>query len=148
MAIREISPREAHDRMASGEGCVYVDVRSVGEFAEGHPASAVNVPILQPDPASRRMVPNPDFLAVVQANFAPDKPLLLGCLSGGRSAMAAEALQRAGYRDVVNVRCGFGGARNMLGQLVEPGWAGLGLPVEKEETPGASYAALRGRVGA
>jgi rhodanese-related sulfurtransferase len=147
MAIREISPREAHERMNSGEGCVYVDVRSVGEFAEGHPASAVNVPILQPDPATRRMAPNPDFLQVVQANFAPDRPLLLGCLSGGRSAMAVEALQRAGYQNVVNVRCGFGGARDMLGQVVEPGWAGLGLPVEKEETPGASYAALRGQVG-
>jgi rhodanese-related sulfurtransferase len=88
------------------------------------------------------MVPNPDFLMVVTANFPRATPLLVGCLSGGRSQRAAEILVEAGYSDVSNVRCGFGGARNLLGIVVEPGWSALGLPVEREERQGDCYQSL------
>jgi rhodanese-related sulfurtransferase len=145
VAIQSISPNQAADLLSGTEGHVYLDVRSVQEFAEGHPRSARNVPLLQADPRSGRLVPNPDFLKVVQANFPPGTPLLLGCLSGGRSLKAAEILEKAGYWSVLNVRCGFGGARDILGRVTEPGWAAAGLPVEREDRPGESYETLRGR---
>jgi len=147
MRSTSLSPKEAHDLLAGKTGYVYVDVRSVAEFAAGHPASAVNVPLLDHD-ASGRMAPNPDFLSVVRAHFTPDAKLLLGCLSGQRSAKAAEILEQAGYRDVTNVRCGFGGERDFMGRVIEPGWADLGLPVERESRMGASYEALRSKVRA
>ncbi|MCI0658268.1 MAG: rhodanese-like domain-containing protein [Acidobacteria bacterium] len=145
MAVKSISPQEAHDWTGQDEGTLYLDVRTVEEFSEGHPAKARNVPLLHRDP-SGRMAPNPDFLAVVKANFPSEARLLVGCLSGGRSLKAAEILEAAGYTQVVNVRCGFGGARDAAGRIVEPGWAGLGLPVEREARQGASYEALKGKV--
>ena len=147
MSIESISPQEASDLLAADGECVYLDVRSIPEFSQGHPRSARNIPLLNADPATGQMVPNPDFMRIVQANFPPETQLLIGCFSGGRSMMAAEMLERAGYRHVVNVRCGFGGARDAMGRVVEPGWAALGLPVEREERAGDSYQALRGRAG-
>ncbi|MCI0656306.1 MAG: rhodanese-like domain-containing protein [Acidobacteria bacterium] len=145
MAVKSISPQEAHDWSGRDERALYLDVRSVEEFSEGHPAKAFNVPLLHRNP-SGQMTPNPDFLAVVKANFPRETPLLMGCMSGGRSLRAAEILEAAGYTQVVNVRCGFGGARDAAGRIVEPGWAGLGLPVESEPRPGACYEALKGKV--
>jgi rhodanese-related sulfurtransferase len=145
MDITSISPQEAHDRTAQDEGAIYLDVRTVEEFTQGHPAKAYNVPLLHRH-FSGQMVPNADFLAVVRANFPAEARLLVGCLSGNRSLRAAEILEAAGYTQVVNVRCGFGGARDAAGRIVEPGWAALGLPVEREPRPGASYEALQGKV--
>ena len=145
MALKSISPQEAHDWTSQDEGTFYLDVRTVEEFYAGHPAKARNVPLLQRDPAGQ-MAPNPDFLAVMRANFPPETRLLVGCMSGSRSLKAAEILEAAGYTQVVNVRCGFGGARDAAGRIVEPGWAGLGLPVEHDPRPGASYEALKGKV--
>ncbi len=147
MAIKSVSPREANGFLEAGQGYVYLDVRSVPEFSQGHPSGARNIPVLHADPASGQMVPNADFLKVVQANFPTQTHLLVGCLSGGRSMMAAEMLERSGFTNVVNVRCGFGGARDPMGRVVEPGWAALGLPVEQEEKAGESYETLRRRAG-
>ena len=142
MAVQSVSPQQAAELLSGGNGIVYLDVRSVPEFSAGHPRSARNVPLLHSDPGSGKLVRNPDFLKVVQANFPPATPLLLGCLSGDRSLKAAEILERAGYQDVISVRCGFGGSRDTLGRVAEPGWAALGLPVDLEERPGESYESL------
>ena len=144
MPIPQISPHEAQAILAAEQGATYVDVRSVPEFAQAHPTGAVNVPLFHAD-GRGQMAPNPEFLAVMQASFAPDAKLLLGCLSGTRSQRAAEILSAAGYRDLANVRTGIGGARDFMGRIVEPGWADLGLPVESETHPGASYESLRGK---
>jgi len=144
MAIKSISPREAHDLVSGTDGAVYLDVRTVEEFSAGHPAMAYNVPLLQRDRIGQ-MAPNPDFLAVVRARFTPGTPLFVGCHSGGRSLRAAEILEAAGYTSVVNVRGGFGGARDASGRVVEPGWAAQGLPVETQPRPGASYESLKGK---
>ena len=142
MHIKSVSPQEACDLLTREEGYVYLDVRSTPEFSEGHPQGALNIPLHHAQPETGQMTPNPDFLTVVRANFSADAKLLLGCFSGGRSMMAAEMLGRAGYRNLLNVRCGFGGARDATGRVVEPGWASLGLPVERESRPGASYEPL------
>ncbi|HEV8375684.1 MAG TPA: rhodanese-like domain-containing protein [Candidatus Polarisedimenticolia bacterium] len=145
MPTRSISPKEAQALLAQKAGHVYLDVRTVAEFAAGHPTSAVNVPLVEPDP-SGMMALNPDFLRVVRAHFAEDAKLLVGCMSGGRSLKAAEMLEQAGFREVINVRCGFGGERDARGRVVEPGWAELGLPVEQESRTGASYETLRSKI--
>ena len=83
MPINEVTVTNAQATQAAGT--TYVDVRSTQEFEAGHPAGAVNVPLLEPDEDTGQMMPNPDFVRVMQANFAPDTPLLLGCKTGGRS---------------------------------------------------------------
>ncbi len=67
-----------------------VDVRSPGEFAAGHVAGAINVPL--------------DQLEQSLAGLFPDKdqPLLVYCLSGARSGMAVQWLQQIGYKQAIN----------------------------------------------
>ena len=67
------------------------------------------------------MVPNANFLRVMEINFEHDSPLILGCQSGARSARAAEAMLAAGFSAVHNVTGGFGGARDDSGAILQKG---------------------------
>ena len=138
MAVKNVTVREAHKKQ--NEGYTYVDVRSVPEFEAGHPAGAVNVPLLNRDARTGQMAPNPDFFEVIKANFAPDAKLLIGCQVGGRSAQAAQMLDGSGYRDVTNVLGGYGGMRDGSAE----GWAPAGLPVETE-APDRTYETLQAK---
>lgn len=139
MTIKHITVQQAHQDQ--GTGATYLDVRSIPEFEQGRPEGAFNVPLMHADPETRQMRPNPDFLAVVRANFPPDTKLVIGCQMGGRSAKAAEILASAGYHDVANVLGGYGGAP----QFGHAGWVQAGLPVETGAGAERDYTALRGR---
>jgi rhodanese-related sulfurtransferase len=102
MAVKEVTPQQAHDTLQSDAGAVYIDVRTEREFAAGHPHGAVNIPVALPDPA-RGMVMNADFVKVVESNFPKDKKIIVGCQAGPRSNAAAGLLQQAGYQDVSNM---------------------------------------------
>src|SRR5262245_29395878 len=142
MRIKSVTVRDAHEKQ--GSGYTYVDVRSVPEFEMGHPAGAVNVPLLHHDPRTGMMMPNRDFLRVMQANFTVDAKLLLGCQVGARSAQAAQMLSASGYSDVSNVIGGFGGGRDpMTGAFVE-GWEQAALPIDTGSD--GSYEQLRSKV--
>ena len=147
MEIPQTTPPEAHETLQHHPDAVYLDVRTEAEFEAGHPAGARNVPVVFFDEAAGKPVPNPDFLAVVECNLPRTTKLVIGCQAGGRSQHACEILAAAGYRDVANVRGGFGGARDQSGRVVVPGWRDAGLPVEEGQTPGASYGDLRKRTG-
>jgi phage shock protein E len=69
---------------------VLIDVRSDGEFASGHIAGAVSLPL--------------DRLEQHIRDLVPDKatPLLLYCRSGARSARAYAIVQRLGYHGARN----------------------------------------------
>jgi rhodanese-related sulfurtransferase len=143
MAVKRISPEEARDLM-SKEGYVYLDVRSVPEFAAGHPTGAYNIPLLNMGPGG--MAPNPDFLAVAAKSFPRDARLVVGCKAGGRSAKAAAALEQAGFTNVVDQKNGYEGTPLPTGG-VEPGWRPKGLPTSTEAVDGRSYDALKARGG-
>ena len=91
------------------------------------------------------MVPNPDFLTVMQVHFDQDTPLLIGCQSGVRSVRAAEALVASGFTQVTNVTGGFGGVKDQMGTVVVKGWFEEGLPVDYGDPDERSYAALHGQ---
>lgn len=98
----------------------YLDVRTPEEFSAGHSPKAVNVPVMLKG-AGGQMQPNLDFLAQAQAAF-PDKsvPLVVGCKSGKRSAVAADMLVGAGHSgEVLNLAGGF------------DAWQASGLPVQQ-----------------
>ena len=145
MSFENVSVREAHEKQ--GQGYTYVDVRSIPEFEQGHPAGAVNVPLLHRDGRTGQMMVNREFLDVMRANFPSDAKLLIGCQVGGRSAQAAEALVLAGFNDVANVLGGFGGARDpMTGALRAEGWTQAALPMETGGASGRSYEDLHARL--
>jgi phage shock protein E len=76
----------ARARQLVHEGALLVDVRTEGEFATGHVDGALNVPVQRierlADTASR------------------ERPIVVYCRSGARSASAATALQRLGFAEV------------------------------------------------
>jgi len=128
MEIRQTTPPDAFETLQSDPTAVYLDVRTPEEFAAGHPAGAVNVPVMFFRGGGSS--PNPDFVAGVQRLIPPATPVLVGCQAGGRSQRGAELLVGAGYTNISNVRGGFGGARDETGRTVIPGWREAGLPVE------------------
>jgi rhodanese-related sulfurtransferase len=136
--IKHLSVDEAHRDME--DGSIYVDVRSIPEFEQGHPEGAVNVPLLHLDPRTRQMQPNQDFVTVMRANFASDAPLLIGCQSGVRSVQAAQVLASAGFTNVSNVAGGFAGSH-----AGDRGWAQAGLPIETTAASGRDYATLQSK---
>jgi rhodanese-related sulfurtransferase len=141
--VKNLTVKEAHQKQA--DGYTYVDVRSIPEFAHGHAAGAVNVPLLHRDEMTGQMMPNPEFMQVMKGTFAPDAKLLIACQAGGRSAHAAQLLSSAGFTDVSNVLGGFGGGRDQMTGARAEGWAQAGLPVETTASPGATYAELRAK---
>jgi hydroxyacylglutathione hydrolase len=83
-----------------------IDVRAATEFNDGHIAGAQHV-----------------FLGTLLRNIETlerDKPVVPQCLAGGRSAIAASILQRAGFK-VFNMSGGY------------QAWATAGLPVVREK---------------
>src|SRR4051812_43377222 len=100
--MRRVSPAEAFELMQ--QGYVYLDVRSVPEFEQGHPAGAYNVPLCFLTPEGMR--DNAAFVVLVSACFERSQKLVLGCHSGTRSLRAAELLQAAGYEHVIEQRAG------------------------------------------
>ena len=147
MANQEVTPQQAYDLLSANPDAVYIDVRSEREFANGHPAGAVNIPVAFPDPA-RGMVMNADFVKVVEANFPKDKTIVVGCQAGPRANAACGLLQQAGYQQIANVLGGFGGMRDQMGNMVAPGWANSGLPVSQESGEGVGYHSLAAKVKA
>ena len=93
-------------RRAAGETFVLIDVREESEFAAGHVPGAVHI---------GKGVIERDIEAKV-----PDAatPLVLYCGGGFRSALAADALQKMGYTNVISMD---GGWRS---------WTEKGQPVE------------------
>ncbi|HLK10569.1 MAG TPA: rhodanese-like domain-containing protein [Candidatus Binatia bacterium] len=145
MAVRELGPAEAHEALMRDPQAVYLDVRTEAEFAAGHPVGARNVPVAVLDPQTGRPRLNVEFVAVVARHVAPGTPLIVGCQSGVRSMRACDLLEAAGFTNLVNVRGGFGGAHDHTGRLVEPGWEAAGLPVERGQPAGRSFADLAGK---
>jgi len=101
--IPEISPAQALAQQALG--ALLIDVREEAERAGGLPAHALGL--------SRGHLE----LRIEELQGDRDRPVLLLCASGQRSLLAAESLQRLGYRQVSSVAGGF--AR----------WKAEGLPI-------------------
>lgn len=96
-AVPRIGLPEAATLIAD-EGALVVDVRDAHEVqASGRIAGAINVSRgmleFRADPAS----PYHDKA------FAPDRPVILYCASGGRSALSAKTLKDMGYARVYNL---------------------------------------------
>jgi rhodanese-related sulfurtransferase len=133
-AFKTVGPEEAHELLS--EGHVYVDVRSEPEFEAGHPAGALNVPLLNAGPVG--LVENPEFLAVMERAFGKDEALVIGCKAGGRSKRALEILGKAGFSRLSDQFAGFDGTKDAFGRSV-PGWSQSALPVAQGKPQGQAY---------
>lgn len=70
------------------EGAFLVDVRSSGEFAQGHVKGSVNIPL--------------DNIPSQLAKFKNRKNIIVFCRSGNRSSQAKLFLEQNGFANVIN----------------------------------------------
>jgi len=145
MPVKQITPSQAHEMIQKDANVIYLDVRTVPEFAAGHPQGGKNIPVVFFS-APGQPAPNPDFLKVVETNLPKDATIIIGCQAGGRSQRAAEIMAQAGYANVSNMQGGFGGGQDQMGRVV-PGWREAGLPVSNENGEAVSYASLASKAG-
>jgi rhodanese-related sulfurtransferase len=112
-----ITARESYDMWKSNPEQVKVlDVRTFEEYVLiGHAEMAANVPLAFPsykwdaNKGNYSIAINTDFIARTQERFKLDDTILAMCRSGGRSAMAVNALAKAGFTKVYNIIDGFEG---------------------------------------
>ena len=105
--IKETDVADVKRRMDAGEKFVLVDVREESEWAQGHLPGAIHLGkgIIERDVEQRV----PDTGAKI----------ILYCGGGFRSALAADNLQKMGYKNVESMDGGW------------KGWTGAGLPTQK-----------------
>lgn len=101
----KLDPKEFQAALQKETNPQLIDVRTAGEFADGHIAGAVNMDI------------NNGTFQQGMNSLDKSKPVFVYCLSGGRSSAAASALRQAGFKSVFEM----------------PGimkWRNEGLPLE------------------
>ncbi len=84
LLVRRTPPAVVAEKIKAG--ATIVDVRSEGEFRGGAYRGAINVPL--------------QVLSGRLARIPRDRPVVVYCASGSRSATAVRILKRAGYADV------------------------------------------------
>ncbi|HEX6372876.1 MAG TPA: MBL fold metallo-hydrolase [Longimicrobium sp.] len=104
--VQQMTADELADRIASGDVNV-VDVRGAAEWEAGHLPGVPNVPV--------------GYLAERLAELPADRPVVVHCQGGARSAIAASVLQANGVRSVANLPGGY------------QEWVAGGHSVEREE---------------
>lgn len=115
--VTHLTPTDVAAEVDAGD-VLLVDLREPGELdASGILPGAVHAPrgMLEfwADPAS----------PYHRSEFDPDRRTVLYCASGGRSALAAAALQDLGYRDVAHLDGGITGWLDAGQPTVAPGTA-------------------------
>ncbi|MFI5380125.1 MAG: rhodanese-like domain-containing protein [Tepidisphaerales bacterium] len=95
------------EALARQPNTVILDVRSAGEYADGHLAGAVNIDVNSPDFEER------------VAKLDKSKVYVVHCRSGGRSARACGELTGKGFGTLYNLDGGINA------------WLAAGKPVEK-----------------
>ena len=101
--VREVSIDGLRERMRANPALVLLDVREESEWAAGHAAEAIHLGkgVLERDIEARL----PD----------PSAEIVMYCGGGYRSALACDAAQRMGYRNVSSLVGGYKG-------LAAAGW--------------------------
>jgi len=101
-----VSPAQATQLINRADALV-VDVREPGEYGAGHILGARNVPLSRIGAGGAEVAKK------------KDKPVIVYCDTGSRSAKAAATLRGQGFAKAVNLAGGLGA------------WQQAGLPVEK-----------------
>jgi rhodanese-related sulfurtransferase len=144
-----VTAKEAYEQWkAAPDKVKIVDVRTTEEYLfVGHPTMAWKIPVAaqsyewDAEKKQYPLKPLMDFVSRVQKMAKPDDTLMVMCRSGGRSAMAVNALAKAGFKNVYNIIDGMEGDANAdsesvaQAQALKDGWKNSGCPWTKKLTP-------------
>ncbi len=95
--VKNISAEEAQNLISNIRDLLIIDVRTTPEIERGKIKGSVNIPL--------------DVISKKLDKISKDKSVLVYCLSGSRSAVAAEMLDKQGYTKVYNLSNGLLGWR-------------------------------------
>ena len=137
-----LTAKEAFEKWQAAPGQVKVlDVRTPEEYGfVGHAEMVWNIPLgfvtyhWDEENDTYHMDPNPEFVTQVKELAEPNDTILVMCRSGGRSAMAVDALAKAGFTNVYNIIDGMEGDKVddpeslYHGKRMKNGWKNSGLP--------------------
>lgn len=144
-----VTAQEAYEMwQADPEQVNIIDVRTPEEYYfVGHAEMARNIPVgfvkyqWNTDKKEPVFVPNANFISSVKSQFSASDRLLLICRSGGRSALAVNALAQAGLKNVYNITDGTEGDlvkdpdSAYDGKRMKNGWKNSGTPWTYEIDP-------------
>ena len=111
--IQEMDVRQLDDVLKRGEKPILIDVREQDEVEQGVIPGAVHIPRGYLELRVEERIPDRDV------------PIVAYCAGGTRSALATETLQQMGYKNVTNLKGGFGAWKE----------AGLDFVVPRDLTP-------------
>jgi hydroxyacylglutathione hydrolase len=106
--IEESAPADLRSAMENGAVTV-LDVRGQAEYDAGHLPGVQHIPL--------------GYLRERVAEVPRDRPVVVHCKAGGRSAIAASVLAAHGFEDVLNLDGGY------------DRWVAAGLPTEAHSGP-------------
>ncbi|MEE8142706.1 MAG: rhodanese-like domain-containing protein [Planctomycetota bacterium] len=135
MTVKRIDPERAKELLESNQGFVYLDVRFEEEFKEGHIPTAKHLPVLLRGAGGIGMDVNESFVETMEKHFQKNDKIIIGCRKGGRSLKASKMLVKNGFTNIYDMRGGFLGETDALGNITFAGWSERGLPVTQEYTP-------------
>jgi len=116
-----LSATEFSKKLNQTKDAQLVDVRTPGEFRNGHLKNAMNIDW------------NADDFAEKAKALDKDKPVFLYCMSGPRSTAAAAKLQKMGFKNVYEMQGGMMKWRNVnLPEVKVSASAGMSLAQYKE----------------
>jgi rhodanese-related sulfurtransferase len=130
--MKHLTPTQAWDYLQQQPRALFVDVRMEIEYLYvGHPRGVVHIPWYE----YPEMQAHPQrFVEQVRREVGGDtsRPVVLLCRSGKRTVDAGEALEAAGFTEVVNVLHGFeGDLDEHFHRGTLNGWRHDGLPWEQ-----------------
>ena len=129
--MREVTPLQAYEELATNEKAVLVDCRTRAEWVYvGIPdLSEIGKRVVLESICNEVGQPNSNFISRIGEIAGPDTPIYVICKIGGRSANACRLLEFLGYTRVCNVIEGFEGCVSPSGHgsSVE-GWKFHNLP--------------------
>jgi len=73
-----------------------LDVRTANEVAQGKIQGSLNIDYFKAD-----------FMEIAKSKLDKNKPILVYCAAGGRSASAAKDLKKAGFKSVYDLEGGY-----------------------------------------
>ena len=103
--VREVMPWDLDEMQRTLDGLLILDVRERSEFEQAHIKGAMNVPLGILEAACEYDYAETEPELVV----ARQRPIVIVCRSGNRSAMAAVVMRLIGYESVASLRLGIKG---------------------------------------
>jgi len=94
---KEISYKKMEEMLKKNTDIILLDVRSNQEYKEDHLENSVNIPLFNLEKEMTHMLKD------------KTKTIIVYCTSGARSKTAKDVLERAGYKDVYNLKNGLYG---------------------------------------